>query len=721
MFKNNRGISVITLIITIIVLVIITSVTVFTGTKMISNSREKAWEDRLKTIYNAIVAHEAELGYGDTVPEKEITKDEYIIMGLDDYSDEENFTAVHVSKQIHSTDSTKRVYNLKLLKKEDTDDWYELDPIIYETGNDNINTKIEFDVKKGVNRPQILPGMIPLDTYVDNVGDIRTNVVNNVYTENWYDYSLSTPRWANMLLDDVHYVWIPRFAYKIQDFYVNKDYETVPNSAISIIFLKENSNYMANNEILPDGYQVHPAFTTSDGQELAGIWIAKYVYDDVDTLKEAANKSYEMYEGSTSIESHLMKSTEWAAMAYLSFASGGNSRDGNTLNNSYGICDINSPEFVAAGLNSANTFGHQNVFDSYLYVDDKLTYESNEEKKNGDALVATSSQLSENSAWYKGMSVLPNSTSPYLLRRGDISYFAYEAYNGTRLHTSYRNVITIIGSENVNNLSQIKVGDYVSYMPDTPASVKWRAWELKGNKVIIIPTAPVGKLKFGYENSTEDNQMRRIECFNDYRSAVTQIEALCDNYVSSTLGVTKTDVRSLTIDDLENARVSTLATQKMSYTNGIGYNNIRTCTSGRYIAARYNEETGKNDVSSAFIEASSTNPVKLKQTYYRSNAPGWKAISEDNSITYGNLLGHSSGWLSNQTIYLTNFNACFYIPTVDASRLDGINLFDYSGSIGSGVDMGVRPLIALNASLLKLNESDSGNGSSSSPWNIVKK
>ena len=442
MLKNNKGISVITLIITIIVLVIITSITVFTGTKMISSSREKALEDRIKTIYNAIIAHEEDLGYGDTVLEKQITSEEYTIMGLPDYADESNFTPVYVSKKIHDTNPNKRVYNLKTLRKKDTDDWYEAEPIIYDVGNDNVNEKIEFDVKKGVNRPQILEGMIPLNTYVDEANDIRTEIVHNVYTEDWYDYSFSTPRWANMEIDDKQYVWIPRFAYKIQDFYLNKDYEEVPSSAISIVFLKEDTKYMANGEILPDEYQVHPVFSNENG-ELAGIWIAKYQSDDVDTITEAVNKAADMHKNNDLvkdglIESHLMKNTEWAAMAYLSFVSGGDSRDGNTLNNSYGICDINNPEFIAARLG-----GNNENFDIYTYNGTNLTYESTESEKNGDALVATSSGLSENSAWYKGMSILPNASNPYLLRRGEISYFAYEAYNGTKIRTSYRNVIII--------------------------------------------------------------------------------------------------------------------------------------------------------------------------------------------------------------------------------------------------------------------------------------
>ena len=459
MLKNNKGISVITLIITIVVLLIITSITVFTGMEMVSNSREKAIKDRLQTIYRAIIAHEDELGYGDTVTEKQITAEEYAIMNLSNYADEDEFTPVYVSKKIDDTSPRKRIYNLKALRKKDTDDWYETGAIEYETDYDNIHAAIEFDAKKGVNRPQIIDAMTPISTYIDEDGDIRTIEVKNVYTEDWYDYSFTTPRWANMVIGEVknnqngvvtiapenQYVWIPRFAYKIQDFYLRESYKNVPNSAISIIFLRENSNYMANGEILPDGYEVHPAFTYK-GQELAGIWVAKYLSEDVDSLQEALEESEEMHMNLYDlIESHLMRNSEWAAMAYLSFVSGGKSTDGNTLNNSYGICDTNDVEFVAAGLDGANMFGYVDEFDIYSYSGTTLTYESAETNKNGDALIGTSAGKAEkeNSAWFEGKSIVPTAENPYILRRGDISFFAYDSFNGTRLHTTFRNVLII--------------------------------------------------------------------------------------------------------------------------------------------------------------------------------------------------------------------------------------------------------------------------------------
>ena len=721
MIKNNRGISVITLIVTIIVLVIITSVTVFTGTKMIASSREKALEDRLKVIYNAIIAHETDLGYGDTVVEKQITLEEYTIMGLEDYADEKNFTPVYVAKKIHDTASNKRVYTLWTLKEKDGDEKYTMESI-YDLGNDNINTKIEFDMKKGVNRPQMLEGMIALNTYVDEANDIRTEIVHNVYTEDWYDYSFTTPRWANMEIDDKQYVWIPRFAYKVQDFYLNKDYDNVPPTAISIIFLKETTNYMANNEILPSDYQVHPAFSTEYG-ELAGIWIAKYQSDDVDTITEAVEKAADMHKDNDlvkdgSIESHLMKNTEWAAMAYLSFVSGGDSRYENTLSNSYGICDVNNPEFVAARLGGTNE-----KFDIYSYNGANLTYDSNESEKNGDALVATSSGLSEKSAWYKGTTILPTVEKPYVLRRGDESYFAYEAYNGTKLRTCYRNVITITGTESESNFAQIKVGDYVSYEPDTPTpGVSWRVWAIRGNKVIIMPTSPVGELFLG-DDYVGEYETRLAKCLNDYNTAISKIEALCDQYACSALGITASQIRSLKLEDLENPKISSLARQKLSYTNGtVKYGETKTYTTGNYFAARYNEITDKNDISSSFIAASAENPITVKQECYKAIVEEWGKISESSSTTY-QVWFNSSGmiFLPTPTADCRSDEVFFNIYVMEGQYVRPEHYIFRSNGGVFWRSAGVRPMVTLNGSQLMLNETNPGNGSSTSPWNIVKK
>ena len=92
-------------------------------------------------------------------------------------------------------------------------------------------------------------------------------------TYTWYDYTKSI--WANIKTTangyEAWWVWIPRYAYKI-----NETENTQNPEDIDIIFIDTN-NIPLNKEyggVLPDGYVVHPAFTTD--KELKGIWMAKY-------------------------------------------------------------------------------------------------------------------------------------------------------------------------------------------------------------------------------------------------------------------------------------------------------------------------------------------------------------------------------------------------------------------------------------------------------------
>ena len=56
--KKNKGISVIALIITIIVLILIASITIYTGGNMIEQSRIRTAKDRLDTVAKAIASQE---------------------------------------------------------------------------------------------------------------------------------------------------------------------------------------------------------------------------------------------------------------------------------------------------------------------------------------------------------------------------------------------------------------------------------------------------------------------------------------------------------------------------------------------------------------------------------------------------------------------------------------------------------------------------------------
>ena len=174
------------------------------------------------------------------------------------------------------------------------------DLIIEETDN-SVAGNAEYDEAKGVNKPVLYTGMIP----VKNV-DGRW-VVTSVDDVEWYDYAVNNNgpvRYANVMLldditliddDDVRYsnekirsmnisslvgfkvvkegsmfVWIPRYTYKGDE----------------IVYSKLTKDYVQN------GFLRAPAFYNGDytgatvendnagyvagGKELTGIWISKY-------------------------------------------------------------------------------------------------------------------------------------------------------------------------------------------------------------------------------------------------------------------------------------------------------------------------------------------------------------------------------------------------------------------------------------------------------------
>ena len=143
---------------------------------------------------------------------------------------------------------------------------------------------------KKVNSPELLTGMTPIK-FTEPEDKKEGTTVKTSYTDNnWYDYE--TKKWANTQTEDGSmWVWIPRYAYRI-----NSSTQTC-----DIVFLiGTTDNYYDENGKLQTakrqktadetidtttGYTVHPAFTNESSinyanggwdKELSGIWVAKF-------------------------------------------------------------------------------------------------------------------------------------------------------------------------------------------------------------------------------------------------------------------------------------------------------------------------------------------------------------------------------------------------------------------------------------------------------------
>ncbi len=310
--KNNHGITIITLVITIIVIVLIASITIYTGVDMVENIRTKEANDTVNAIYLALIANEDNIPSGlddnkslaehSEIMNRVISDQDFELMEL-------NFKAenCNVILNKYASGDNITVYNFVYtneMGKVYDDFEYE----VYVELN-KYNTVKDFDTIRGVNRPILCEdGMVPINK--------ANEQINNVYTDNWYIYDKDVSEYALMTYNNKVYAWIPRFAYKIQDFYLGKSYKNIPRTAIDIVFLREDSDYMANGEVLQPGYVVHPAFSNGLSGESAGFWIMINSTDDVNGISDAIADS--KINGKDGDIGHLMKNSEYAAVIFLS-------------------------------------------------------------------------------------------------------------------------------------------------------------------------------------------------------------------------------------------------------------------------------------------------------------------------------------------------------------------------------------------------------------------
>ena len=247
-----------------------------------------------------------------------------------------------------------------------------------------------------VNSPQVIDGMIPVKHNGTNW------VITNASDREWYNYGESDMKWANVMLRDgtkyldldgitvkdvgdtelasligreipeeyagSMYVWIPRYTYKIE----SNDVKIKYSSGFSDYTTGEYSDYRVHPAFNYAHYEGGNAEDTSSYEYLGnankylGIWVAKYsAKGSVNNPKYSSNgenltgvsignafvasqlTAKSTTYGIKNAVSHMMKNTEWGAVAYFTTAVG-SLKNGSTTNNIYGIYDMdNNAEYVA--------------------------------------------------------------------------------------------------------------------------------------------------------------------------------------------------------------------------------------------------------------------------------------------------------------------------------------------------------------------------------------
>ncbi len=313
----------------------------------------------------------------------------------------------------------------------------------------------------------------------------------------WYNYiaqtgattSGGTSKWANAKTSDGSYwVWIPRYAYRIvyfdkithRDAYradntqtegiigysdarglVDKDGKTPKYMGEPVTSIGVGENKLRPHPASEDGTST--GFTQGEwDSKLEGIWVAKYeVCQRGTTIKsipgvqsyrniEIGDAYTKGYNYDREKESHMMKNSEWGAVAYLTDSKYGrngtavslNSNNGyytggtigataltnplqSTTGNEYGIYDtVGGADEYVTGYVADSSHGNGNSFastdnttnnktDSTKYAtvykmsssnDNRDNYFENENRVFGDGTIETSTNGTGTQAWYASSS-----------------------------------------------------------------------------------------------------------------------------------------------------------------------------------------------------------------------------------------------------------------------------------------------------------------------------
>ena len=154
------------------------------------------------------------------------------------------------------------------------------------------NTNGNYVKTKGVNSPQLVSGMtkVMFELPDEDQGTIIKEGESGFDNDNWYDYK--EQKWANAVTEDGSmWVWIPRYAYKINNTDKSIDIKflvgTTDNYYDDDGNLRKAERATSATETVDttSDYYVHPAFTNESSinyanggwdKELTGIWVAKF-------------------------------------------------------------------------------------------------------------------------------------------------------------------------------------------------------------------------------------------------------------------------------------------------------------------------------------------------------------------------------------------------------------------------------------------------------------
>ena len=244
-------------------------------------------------------------------------------------------------------------------------------------------TQYSEDILNGAD-PVLKEPLIPVT--IDNNGTVKRA---DLSTE-WYSYEKKN--WANavILIDESqnsnyqagdtipenviesYFVWIPRYKYLIFD---DGNYTSLTNTenavqTIQVVF--ENKDTPVSSGTSVGSWLTHPAFTAFDSN---GMWVGKFepsrnggngdnirngdavqIKPNVSSWRniQVANAFYTSYDYKRNLESHMMKNTEWGAVAYLQHSAYGSQASVRINNNSDYITGYQANDEPTCGYTATN-------------------------------------------------------------------------------------------------------------------------------------------------------------------------------------------------------------------------------------------------------------------------------------------------------------------------------------------------------------------------------
>lgn len=204
-----------------------------------------------------------------------------------------------------------------------------------------------------VNPPEMIAGMTPIKW------SGTTEVSTTVDDVSWYGYVAQagptttggSSRWANAKTSNGSYlVWIPRYSYKITSGEHGSGLSAGQAGTIDIKFSDGLVDDTSN------AYTIHPAFTNVGNGglgELTGFWVGKFENSNdgngnikiipgvqpynsinVSTIFTKA-QAFSTNNSLTGYDSHMIKNSEWGAVAYLAHSQYGRNKTEMSINNHY--------------------------------------------------------------------------------------------------------------------------------------------------------------------------------------------------------------------------------------------------------------------------------------------------------------------------------------------------------------------------------------------------